>query len=346
MVVYQLPGYQNHENPYNALLCDSLQEAGAQIVEYSHAGLLKGPKPSILHIHWPEYWLSRKPWKAAKRHYQLTMLSLLLSRIRGAKVVWTAHNLRPHDSLYPDAEKRFYQMWAKKIDGYTCLSQSALKLLGETHPQFGPVPHAVIPHGHYRSRISGASQEEARRSLRVDPNATVLGSFGAIRPYKNIPHLIRQFRESAKGNEILLIAGKCGEDSLQREIQAAKGDDERVRLDFRFLPDDLIELYVSASDLLAFPYTGILNSGSALYALSVGRPLIAPAQGSLPELRDDVGQDWMHLYQGQFTSEVLRSAMDQAHELASSGQPDLSRYEWSRIGKDTMEFYRKIGATL
>jgi beta-1,4-mannosyltransferase len=41
-----------------------------------------------------------------------------------------------------------------------------------------------------------------------------------------------------------------------------------------------------AADLIALPYKEILNSGSAILALSFDRPILVPAAGALAELSE------------------------------------------------------------
>ena len=78
------------------------------------------------------------------------------------------------------------------------------------------------------------------------------------------------------------------------------------------LPSEQVAAHLAAADVIALPYRAILNSGSALYALSVGRPVIAPQLGSLPELAAEAGTDWVEFYEGEFSAEKLRSALGEA----------------------------------
>src|SRR3546814_10110494 len=61
------------------------------------------------------------------------------------------------------------------------------------------------------------------------------------------------------------------------------------------------DLITDEADAVVLPYRDIVNSGSALLALSRFRPVIAPRLGSLIELQGQVGEDWLWLYDGPLT---------------------------------------------
>lgn len=73
-----------------------------------------------------------------------------------------------------------------------------------------------------------------------------------------------------------------------------------VELDIRdeLVPQNDLEAALDLSDGVVLPYRKILNSGAALFALSRNRPVMAPRLGTLPELKDEIGRDWVHLYAG------------------------------------------------
>ncbi len=343
MLIDQLPGWSNKTNPYNALLCDALVATGASVRDYAIKQLLSGEAPEIVHVHWPEYGLSRKePWKARLTLEKL-FLGMRLAKLKGARIIWTVHNLRPHERHHPALESTFYRRWLATIDGAVFLSRSSLAMAQERYPALRDLPCEVIPHGDYRPRLSRKwTQSEARSALGLPLESKIVASIGAVRRYKGIPDLVTKFLEIAKAHELLVIAGKCNEADLAMEIQSASKGDPRIKIDDRFLSDDLMESYTVASDFTIFPYTDILNSGSALYALSCSRPIMAPAIGSLPELQQDVGERWAWLYQGDLEGLFLREALDVPTRAQDADPPNLTRYEWGTIGEQTKAFYEQV----
>ncbi len=98
------PAFKNRaRNPYNDLLYTAIREAGAEVQEYSSWPLLLSHW-DILHIHWPESLLETKSWLHA-RWSEAKYLGLL-DRVRrhGTRIVWTVHDLKPHDLVFPALE--------------------------------------------------------------------------------------------------------------------------------------------------------------------------------------------------------------------------------------------------
>ena len=57
-----------------------------------------------------------------------------------------------------------------------------------------------------------------------------------------------------------------------------------MRLHLGFVADEDLQVYFRAADVAVFPYRRTLNSGALMAALTFGTPVIAPAQGCLPEV--------------------------------------------------------------
>ncbi|RMH61543.1 MAG: glycosyltransferase, partial [Bacteroidetes bacterium] len=181
---------------------------------------------------------------------------------------------------------------------------------------------------------------EARKRLGLPVADTVLLHVGFIRPYKNVPHLIRTFRRLPESGMRLLIGGQPATAALRAEIEAAARGDARIALDLGFLPAEQLTDYVAAADLVVLPYAEILNSGTALLALSLNRPVLVPALGALLELRDEVGPAWVQTYTGTLSPEVLRQAAIWARDTPRPAEAPLSRRAWPHLARQTVEAYR------
>ena len=107
-------------------------------------------------------------------------------------------------------------------------------------------------------------------------------AFGMVRPYKQVPALVETFRAVAGPDDRLVVAGNPNRDWLERAVRERAGDDPRVRLDLRFVPDDEVGDYFAAADAVVLPYRDVLTSGSAVLAMSFGRAVVAPRIGCLP----------------------------------------------------------------
>jgi hypothetical protein len=129
-------------------------------------------------------------------------------------------------------------------------------------------------------------------------------------------------------------------DAVERTREAAVGG-PNIKLDLEFINKNLVQYYLRAADLIALPYTKILNSGTALLALSFDRPVLLPALGAMPELREMVGEDWVRLYEGNLTPEVLRSAIQwtRRRQTNKCAQPPLDSLDWKHLATLTLEAF-------
>ena len=141
---------------------------------------------------------------------------------------------------------------------------------------------------------------------------------------------------------ILLVAGAPQPPSLADEVRAAAAGDPRIRLSLGHVPDDKVQLYLRAADLVALPFRDITNSGSALLALGFDRPVLVPARGAMGELQALAGSEWVRTYEGELTPALLADALEWARAERSPASPPLEALDWSRIAEETLAFYRTL----
>ena len=107
------------------------------------------------------------------------------------------------------------------------------------------------------------------------------------------------------------------------------------------MPDAEVARTVCAADLMVLPFSQILNSGSALLALSFNVPILVPAQGTLIELAELVGPEWVRTYPDTLTPEILADALQWAAQPRPTPAP-LDHFDWDSSGKATADFLRAI----
>src|SRR5713101_8319556 len=95
------PAFDTGElNPYTRLLYRSLELQGVQVEDFAvWRAFFK--KYEILHLHWPEYYVAHRNLIKAIVGTAGLLLSVFWCRRRGAKVIWTVHNLGAHSRLRP-----------------------------------------------------------------------------------------------------------------------------------------------------------------------------------------------------------------------------------------------------
>lgn len=226
------------DNPYNFLLYQTLIPLGVEVEDYSTPRAMSG-KFDIWHLHWPDSALAgRNPLKVAWRCAR-QLLIISGSRRRGTKLIWTAHNLGPHEHLHPLLERLFMSAFVKRVDGAIALTRAGKLALLKRFPRLEDVPLAVAPIGHFDDTYSvQEGRRQTRSKLNIPENGTVFLFFGQIRPYKNVVALLDAFRGVKDPDSFLLISGEPRTGDLEREVREAAARDSRVRLDLSFVHPD------------------------------------------------------------------------------------------------------------
>jgi glycosyltransferase involved in cell wall biosynthesis len=329
------------KNPYTWLLYTHLAALGVEVRDFTPERVLRGGY-DLLHVHWPEKAMTA-PGRVGRAGGALAAIALLeVAHRRGARIVWTAHNARPHEARDGWLDQWYWDEVVRRVDGVIHPSGAGRAVVEARYPALARRPADVVWLGHFRGTYPDrVTQREARAGFDVPEDARVVAFLGLVRPYKNVPHLIRTVRSLPTDSPvILLVGGEPLTPALAAEVRAAAGEDRRVRLALHHIPDEDVQRYLRAADLVVLPFTDITNSGSALLALSFDRPVLVPGLGAMGELQGVVGADWVRTYDGALTREVLREALAWAER--STGRPNLDRLDWTAIARQTLELYRTV----
>jgi beta-1,4-mannosyltransferase len=327
------PAFANRGNPYHAQLYTALAGLGVEVREYS-PGALAGDDWDVLHLHWPEFLLGRRPARATAAF----VARVVRAKRAGRRVVWTVHNLAPHDGEWRG--HALYRLTSHLTDGVIAHSDASLAAARARHRALRRRPATVVPHGHYRDVYpSTGDRDDARRSLGLEPHHRAVLCFGAIRPYKRVDHLLDTFARTPGDDLRLLVAGQPTPE-LRPLIELLAALDPRVQLHLDFVPDDDVARWFTAADLVVLPHdSSVLDSGVALLGLSFDRPVLGPDVASQRDLRAMVGAEWVHTYESLEPSALL-AAVAAAH--GRDPHAPLDHLDWSRLATRTADFYRAI----
>lgn len=315
-------------NRYAENFSTSVREAGLPPKAFSWPNLRAGRYDVVL-FHWPDFFFRR----AGRKTQLVRLATMLYAKIRWrTKFVWLVHNLEPHDSVTktPNLAARLFM---RLLDGLMFLSASSRRDFEARYPAARALPYLITVLGRYAPVVG-----PPRANTRAERRNRLL-FFGLIRDYKNVDALVVEAQRVADPAFTLTVTGSCSDPELKARIMAAAGEDPRIRLDIRdsLVPEDELEREIDAHDAVVMPYKRILNSAVALHALGRNKPILAPAVGSLPELRDKVGKDWVHLFEGSISTQDIERFMADIG-TAEAAEPDLSAYEWARVGDDVADF--------
>ena len=333
-------------NPFQALLYDAVENTcDVEIIEFGLKNWISAADADILHIHWPDAFLAAgEGWRFWPRLLFLRLICTM-ARLRGTRVVWTAHNLKRAGQRNGDRLDRWFWPWFQSaVDGVIYMTKASLWQAERTLPGLLKNPYEVIPHGDYLEQIAAVAPDD-------HPNRETLPTaifFGTISRYKNVYTIVNAYAELEPRTAQLWICGEISRTEPDNDLMGCLASlpseyRENIFVEDMFLPDASLAQRVRQADLVVLPYTDVLNSGAAIYALSAGRPVLCTNSDLFRELQNLVGADWFHLFDPPLTGAAFRDALVAARRLHEIGAaPDVSAFAWDRIARQTVDFYRRL----
>jgi len=226
----------------------------------------------------------------------------------------------------------------KRADGYVVHSE-ADRALVETSYHVPQDKVMVIPHGLY-DQYPVIERTIARKQLEIAEEHVIL-FFGLLRPYKGVKNLIEAFDSlptELLHSTRLLIVGEAWEDKDSLARAEKSPNRNKITIVDRYIGDDEIPVYFSASDIVALPYTRASQSGVAHIAMAFGLSIIATKVGGLEEgLQTYSGA----LFISPNNKEELKDALIRQIGKKDSFPPPAN-LAWSGIGKQWTTFLSSV----
>lgn len=350
------PGYNlaNPGNPYLPLLYQRLKRyqiysTEKEITSFPLSWILKNRRHfHILHFHWPAlYYCSKYLPKFAYRI--VTFFSkLLIAKLLGYKVVWTAHNIYPHFSEidYTLPYLSFHYL-ARLL-----LTQITDAII--VHTYFGEKQIRkkflrkkaifVIPHGNYIGWYPNTiEQQEARQKLLLPQNSFVYLFFGTIREDKDLSRMLLAFEKIKQKGDLLLIVGICEDEKMVNKIEQISSNNQ-IHLNLHYVPEEDVQIYFNASDVVVIPFdANTVVSGVLVLALSFGKPVIVPRRSGVSEI---VEEEFAILYEPDRISEFSKAMqLVKTLDICKAREGALKKAEsWNldAIARSTAEVLRNV----
>jgi beta-1,4-mannosyltransferase len=336
LTVHARPAHHS-TNPYTALLAKALERQGALVREVGMSWRDLPNDSGVLLLHWPDEFYRCQPNLKALLGVWVRLLRIGVAKwLKGLVVVWVAHDVKPHAHA-PDAPPLRWKCFLRLVDGVITLSRDSMDEQMAAHPDLLGKPRLVTAHGHFFDLATAPPQLPQG----IGDRSVRLAALGTIRAYKNTASLARSV--AACSDDITLtIRGALDPPELGAELTAIAANCPHIALDFAHLSDQELEAATDEADLIVLPYADMLNSGVLFFALSRFRPVLAPRRGSMPEVRRQVGEDWVHLFDGDFGPEALEGGLRWLRQTTRHAPPDLSGQDWNTIAADIMAFLRAL----
>lgn len=301
---------------------------------------------SVFHLHWVYAFIPRmrlwqtEPFNTVAYYYYL--LFLMTVKALGYKLIWTAHNTLPHELVFRKGRELKARKWLVNLADLVIVhSESSI----DEFAKLGifPKKHITIPHGSYIGVYSNTiSQMEARKVLGLSEKKFIYLFLGMIRAYKGLDRLLEAYSKIRTDNATLVIVGVCHNPELRRMLDDR--NDESILWYDGMVPNQDMQIYFNAADVVVLPFKKITTSGSSLLALSFGKAVIVPAMGDLAKLPTSVA----YLYNTMQTDgleQAMLSAMSDKKETEKKGHAALEYAKslaWPNIAAETLQAFEEM----
>lgn len=289
----------------------------------SSARKINAMKPDVVVMEWWHPYFAPCDW---------SMLRLLR---RDIKIVMCCHNVLPHENV--PFEKLLARMTLRQCDRFIVHSMKDEADLKSIVPA---AQYERLPLMNYKTlRFKGIDKETARKQLGLGADEEVLLFFGFIRGYKGVKHLLRAMPaiRAARPKAHLLVVGEFFEGDKQAYldvIESLQLPQGALTLVDGYLPDEEIEPYFMASDLVVLPYESATQSGIVQIAYGFERPVVVTAVGGLPEVVVDGKTGFVVPPQDEkaLAEAVIRFFVeDRVEEFKEGIRSEAYRFSWDRM---------------
>lgn len=334
-------------NPYVRLLQAALSGAGVPCSTVEELGSLPAPVPGmgrILHLHWFELLYSAPTVGRTLCRLVAVLAGLAWAKARGSKIVYTVHNLRPHEQDAAVLSGVANTALSALVDALHVHDEEAR--LGAAQLYGRPERIHVVPHGSYVGAYpNDCTRQEARARLGLAEGALVYLCLGQIRRYKGIEDLIIAFKQlsGAGGPCQLVLAGHVHDPVYAEFLSELTRGQEDILTHFHYVGDAELQYFMNACDVCVLPYRDITTSGAAILAFSFGKPVVAPALAGFPEL---LAGGRGIVYDPKAGDGLLRALQDvRSGDMERAGHNALAwamKHEWRLLAPRFARIYESV----
>lgn len=204
---------------------------------------------------------------------------LFLRKIKkkyGVKYVATVHDILPFNEKFYD--KCFHKKLYGLADSIILQAPGNMKRFAELFPESNDKTH-MIPHGHMLDYIEQVDQKESREKLGIHSGKLVFLFFGQIKKVKGVDILLKALLKLKERypDMYVVIAGSVWKADFSecQEIIDNNELNDCLKTDIRYIPDEEVKYFYSASDVCVLPYTDVYQSGVIQLAYGYKKAVIS-----------------------------------------------------------------------
>jgi glycosyltransferase involved in cell wall biosynthesis len=293
----------NDPNPYLRLLYGHLGRFGVEAVPEPELTLLwlwrSRRSVAFLHFHWNTHYHYERggthPWLVP---LQSTIgvggfaARLTVARALGYRIVWTIHELYPHESRNRRVDRRAGRALVRLSD---LLIAHDAPTAEQVRAELGVSRDIeIVPHPSYVGAYPrGRTRAEVRAQLGLEPSTFVFIVFGHVRAYKELALVLEAFVGLEHADAALIVAGISWDAHSRAAVSSAAQRDPRIRPLVGFVPEHRVAELLGASDAAVSARGDGGTSGSILLALSESLPVVAARCPAYAALIGDDTAGWL-----------------------------------------------------
>lgn len=268
-----------------------------------------------------------------------------IKRNCGVKLVVTIHDILPFNKKFYDFyfHKKVYEL----ADNIILQTENNQKRFQELFPE-SCNKCSIIPHGHFLDYAEYVTKKESREYLHLPNDKFIFLFFGQIKKVKGVGILLKAYAEFCNEykDTLLVIAGKVWKDDFlqYQSIIDEKKLKNRVKTDIKFIPDEEVKYYFSASDCCVLPYLDVYQSGVIQLCYAYKKPVIASNINSFKEIIED-NQTGFLCEANNINSlkESMEKAILNKSKLSDMGVKGYmyikNKYSWKNISEKVNKVY-------
>jgi len=322
----------------------------------------KSARVALFYVKLIRYALTAKPrifhilWNNKVQSFDRTLL-MLYYLVLGKRIALTVHNVNAgkrdsRDNFLNRLTLRIQYRLAHHLFVHTeKMKRELIEEFGVHEARISVIPFGInnaVP----RTELTPA---EAKRKLNIRDTERTILFFGNIAPYKGLEHLVAAFRHSLPKRDgyRLVVAGRAKNcEAYWKTIRHEIDEDVqtgRIVLKVEFIPDDEVEVFFKAADVLVLPYKYVYQSGVLFLSYSFGLPVLA---ADVVPLRHEViegktgflfkPEDPFELARAieRFFASDLFARLDESRKEISAHAAE--GHSWESVGQITLKVYTDL----
>ena len=260
----------------------------------------------------------------------------------GTKIVWTAHDLIPHDKDYAQFEPIF-ALWAGAADGVIHHSRSGEKMMRARYNFRPDCEHVIIMVAFSRDHANLAIREQRsniERSFGLEPAPIRIALIGNPRVERKVMDFLEGVRQSSNQDIQVVCWSLRPTEDPPKDIRIA------IAEPWKFVDDEEILKRLAMCDLIAIPITPegeMLTTGLVADAFAMGLGMLNSSWSFLAETTGDAG-----IFVGDTVEDITQSlnrlSQSDVEQAKRASLEIRERWNASSTGSQHLAFYERISA--